>query len=157
MGTDTAIVSGLLDKIIGAARSLVRLRCDDPQTLLECLRRHSIRTGQSLYAWNETGGLRSLRDGELQVPGSRRFHDALRYVIQSAHFGVYFFDMPAPFDANITASLLKQAARLTGERVRRVVLLGECTLPLQVEASDLEWNVAATKKPRMRDGRWVRA
>lgn len=156
MATDTAIIGGLLESITGAARSLIRLRCDDPAALLEHLRQHSIRTGQSLYAWNENDGLRSLRDGEVPVPGSRRFHDALRYVIQSAHFGVYFFDAPESFDAN-AIPLLKQAARLAGERVRRVALLGESALPPGVEACALDWNAASTRKPRLRDGRWVRA
>jgi hypothetical protein len=156
--TDTAIASELLDTIVNAKRSLVLLRCDEAQPLLDLLRRHAIRTGQALYAWNEETGLRSMRDAQAAVPSSQRFSDALRHVIQSAHFGVYFFagHLP-PLDA-ILAALLRQAARLSGEHARRVVLMGPNTeLPPGVEAFELKRTIGTPARPRLRDGRWVRA
>jgi len=155
---DPAITSALLDRIIGAGHSLIVLRCEDGELLREQLRLHSIRTGQSLYAWHEGAGLRSLRDGELPVPGSRRFTDALRYVTQSAHFGIYFFSgYPQPFDAAMVL-LLRQVAKLAGERVRRVVLLDPATqLPPIIESCEVTWQAGARARPRLRDGRWVRA
>lgn len=157
-GPDPAIIGALLDRIIGAGQSLIRLRCEESDLLREQLRLHSIRTGQSLYVWREGEGLRSLREGQLPVPGSRRFADALRYVTQSAHFGIYFFsDYPQPFDATMIP-LLRQVAKLGGDRVRRVVLVGADTLlPSAVEACDVSWNAGANARPRLRDGRWVRA
>lgn len=157
-GPDPAITSALLDRIIGAAQSLILLRCEERDRLREQLRLHSIRTGQALYAWREGEGLRSVREDQLPVPGSRRFVDALRYVTQSAHFGIYFFSgYPHPFDATVVP-LLRQIARLGGERVRRVVLLDPDTqLPQTVECCELGWNAGAHARPRLRDGRWVRA
>jgi hypothetical protein len=155
---DPAITSALLDRIIGAAQSLVVLPCEEGDLLREQLRLHSIRTGQALYVWREGEGLRSLRDGHLPVPGSRRFADALRYVAQSAHFGIYFFSgYPQAFDATMIP-LLRQIAKLGGERVRRVVLLDpETLLPPNVEFCEVGWNAGARARPRLRDGRWVRA
>ena len=157
-GPDAAITSALLARIIGAERSLILLRCAETELLREQLRLHSIRTGQSLYAWHEEAGLRSVRDGQLPVPGSRRFADALRYVAQSAHFGVYFFSgYPQPFDATLIP-LLRQVAKLGGDRVRRVVLLDPDTaMPPLVDFCEVAWNAGARAKPRLRDGRWVRA
>ena len=155
---DSATTSILLDRIIGAERSLVLLRCDEGDLLREQLRLHSIRTGQALYAWSGDSGLCSLRDGQLPVPGSRRMADALRYVAQSAHFGVYFFSgYPKPFDTAMVA-LFRQVAKLGGERVRRVVLLDpETQLPSGVDFCELGWDAGARARPRLRDGRWVRA
>ena len=156
--TDTAIASELLDTIVNAKRSLVLLRCDEAQPLLDLLRRHAIRTGQALYAWNEETGLRSLRDAQLTVPSSGRFADALRHIVQSAHFGVYFFagHLP-PLDAALVP-LLRQAARLNGEHARRVVLVGADTeLPPGVEAFELKRGIAKPPRPRLRDGRGERA
>ena len=157
-GPDAAITSALLDRIIGAERSLILLRCAEPEVLREQLRLHSIRTGQSLYAWQEDAGLRSVREGQLPVPGSRRFIDALRYVAQSVHFGIYFFSgYPQPFDAKMIP-LLRQVAKLGGDRVRRIVLMDPATtLPPMVECCELGWNDGANARPRLRDGRWVRA
>lgn len=157
-GPDPAITIALLDRIIGAEQSLVLLRCAERELLREQLRLYSIRTGQALYVWQEDAGLRSLRDGQLPVPGSRRFADALRYVAQSAHFGVYFFSgYPQPFDATLVP-LLRQIAKLGGDRVRRVVLLEEDTrMPPAVEFCEVGWNAGARAQPRLRDGRWVRA
>jgi hypothetical protein len=155
---DTAIASELLDTIVDAQRSLAVLRCDDAQRLLDLLRRHAIRTGQSLYAWNEETGLRSLRDAQVSVPSSLRFADALRQIIQSAHFGIYFFaEHPQIFDA-ATISLLRQVTRLNGDHVRRVVLMGAHTeLPAGIEAFEFSRSAAKPARPRLRDGRWVRA
>jgi hypothetical protein len=155
---DPAITSALLDRIIGAEQSLILLRCEEGDLLREQLRLHSIRTGQALYVWRDGEGLRSVREGQLPVPGSRRFVDALRYVTQSAHFGIYFFaEYPQPFDATMIP-LLRQVAKLSGDRVRRVVLLdAEAGLPPTVEFCELAWNGGAHARPRLRDGRWVRA
>lgn len=155
---DTNIASELLDTIVGAQRSLVVLRCDDPRRLLDSLRRHAIRTGQALYAWDEEAGLRSLRDAHVSVPSSHRFGEALRQIIQSAHFGIYFFaDHPQVFDASLV-SLLRQTARLNGEHTRRVVLMGANTeLPAGIDAFEFSRSTAMSARPRLRDGRWVRA
>ena len=155
--TDTDIANELLDTIVGAQRSLVMLRCDDTPRLLDLLRRHAIRTGQSLYAWDEDTGLRSLRDAQVSVPSSLRFGDALRQIIQSAHFGIYFFAEHPQFDA-ATIPLLRQTARLSGDHVRRVVLMGANTeLPPGIEAFEFSRSAAKPVRPRLRDGRWVRA
>lgn len=157
-GPDPVITSALLDRIIGSTQSLVLLRCEERELLREQLRLHSIRTGQSLYEWQGDAGLRSLREGQLPVPGSRRFADALRYVAQSAHFGIYFFSgYPQPFEAAVIP-LLRQVSRLGSGRVRRVVLLEpETRLPPTVEFFEADWEAGARAKPRLRDGRWVRA
>jgi hypothetical protein len=155
---DPAITSALLERIVEAGQSLILLRCGERDLLHEQLRLHSIRTGQALYVWGEGEGLRSVREGQLPVPGSRRFADALRYVVQSAHFGIYFFSgYPQPFDATMIP-LLRQIAKLGGERVRRVVLLDpDTSLPPTIECCELGWNAGAHARPRLRDGRWVRA
>jgi hypothetical protein len=157
-GPDPAITSALLERIVEAGQSLILLPCEEQDLLHEQLRLHSIRTGQALYVWREGDGLRSVREGQLPVPGSRRFADALRYVAQSAHFGIYFFSgYPQPFDAAMVP-MLRQIARLGGERVRRVVLLDPGTsLPTTIECCELGWNAGAHARPRLRDGRWVRA
>ncbi|HET6906228.1 MAG TPA: hypothetical protein VFH52_04690 [Rhodanobacteraceae bacterium] len=155
---DPAATSVLLNRIIGAEHSLVLLPCGESERLHEQLRLHSIRTGQALYVWSDGEGLRSVREGQLPVPGSRRFIDALRYVAQSVHFGIYFFSgYPQPFDAKMIP-LLRQVAKLGGDRVRRIVLMDPATtLPPMVECCELGWNDGANARPRLRDGRWVRA
>jgi hypothetical protein len=157
-GPDPAITSALLERIVEAGQSLILLPCEERDLLREQLRLNAIRTGQALYVWREGEGLRSVREGHLPVPGSRRFVDALRYVAQSAHFGIYFFSgYPQPFDATMIP-LLRQIAKLGGERVRRVVLLDpDTSLPTTVECCELGWNAGAHARPRLRDGRWVRA
>lgn len=155
---DTAITTALLERIIGAECSLILLSCEEPDLLREHLRVHSILTGQALYAWRDGAGLRSLRDGESPVPGSRYFADALRHIAQSTQFGVYFFGgYPQPFDAGMIPQL-RQVARMTGERVRRVVLLDPGTLlPASVESCEMSWRVGSHARPRLRDGRWIPA
>lgn len=150
-------INALIERVIGSECSLIRLHCEDVTTMHGQLRQHSMRTGQSLYAWTGDAGLRSLRDEELLVPGCRRFADALRYVAQSAHFGIYFASgYTQPLDPALFP-LLKQIGKLGGERVRRVVLLDPTPLPAAIDAVELTSVAGAGARPQLRDGRWIRA
>lgn len=153
---DSSPASALLERIIATGGSLIVLRGGEAATLEQQLRQHARHSGQALYLWRDGTGLLSLRDGELPVPGCRRFADALRYVAQSAHFGVYFFaGCPQPLDAGL-APLLRQLARLPGERIRRVVLMDPRALPPGLDTVELAWTAGVSARPRLRDGRWLR-
>ena len=155
---DTAPIDALLQSVLDASSGLLALRCADPEPLLGGLRRHAMRTGQALYLWQAASGLRSLRDSELPVPGCLRAADALRYVIQSAHFGLYFFIEPALPEDAAHLVLLRQIARLEGDRIRRVVWLNAPrALPASTGAAELAWQAGGGYgRPRLRDGHWVR-
>ena len=77
-----------LDRIVDAESALVVLRTDQPEVVVEQFRQITRRSGQSAYVWYRDDGLRSLREGDVRVPGCRRVSDTLRYVLQSMHFGI---------------------------------------------------------------------
>ncbi len=147
----------LLESITGADCGLIVLRCDDEAGLLQQLRRLALHSGQAMYLWREGAGLRRMREGDEEVPGCGRMADVLRYVSQSAHFGIYFLaHSAASFDSDLVP-LLRRVSRADGQPLRRVVLLGAPpALPAGVRAHELVWKVQAPGRPRLRDGRWVR-
>lgn len=111
-----------------------------------------------MYHWSESRGMTSLKAIDIGVPGARKLVDALRYVEQSMHYGVYIFTQ---FERQMHAqahNLLSSILELSEPRM--VILLAEhVTLPPRLhdrvehimDAPAVETNL----RPRLRDGRWV--
>ncbi|MBB3228465.1 hypothetical protein FHW69_003100 [Luteibacter sp. Sphag1AF] len=159
MHTDAHSGTEVFESILSAAGPLVALDTDDSAPLLDQFRLVARRTGQAVYLWRQGEGLCSLRDAQMRVPGCVRLGDALRYILQSLHFGVYLVEMPEGVPSATDSALLRQLARAQTEHVRRVVLLGASSsllgaLDNVVARVDADWRTR-TVKPRLRDGRWV--
>ncbi len=149
--------SETLERIIEAESALVVLRTDQPDLLVEQFRQVTRRSGQSVYVWHSDHGLHSLREGEVRVPGCRRFSDTLRYIIQSMHFGVYLMTgMPRKLDAGDHV-LLRKIRREQSDQVRKVVILtsDESLIQSVEDMATVLGGSAASARPRLRDGRWV--
>jgi hypothetical protein len=102
--------------------------------------------------------MENLREAHAVIPGSQRLGNALRYIQQSIHFGVYLLSpFPLPL-APTDSSLLRQLARAPAGHVRRVVLLD--APPALISSFDdvavrLGDTTHSTLRPRLRDGRWL--
>ncbi|WP_052394879.1 hypothetical protein [Oleiagrimonas soli] len=146
-----------LDRIVDAESALVVLRTDQPEVVVEQFRQITRRSGQSAYVWYRDDGLRSLREGDVRVPGCRRVSDTLRYVLQSMHFGIYLMiGVEGPLD-RAEQTLLRQLERGRSDQVRRVVLLtdDEALIDSVEGLATMMGGSVAGARPRLRDGRWV--
>lgn len=156
--TELPVVKKLLERIVQSPHYLVALETRQAPELLAQMRVLAMRGGTSIYLWEPQGGLASLRESGLYVPGSKRMTDALRYVLQSMHFGIYLF---VDFDTQlkpVDALLLRRISRLQGAHERKLVFVGG-RLDLPEELDGMFERIAAeddTRRPlRLRDGRWV--
>lgn len=148
----------ILDRIIDASSGLVLLDGADPLSLIAQLRAVSRSTGQAMYLWQPDTGLASLRDVHVRVPDCQRLGNALRYMQQSIHFGIYFLvGLELPLSA-MDATLLRQLARMPKEHLRRVVLI-DAPAALADHLGELAVRLnSADNSPRhlrLRDGRWL--
>jgi hypothetical protein len=150
----------IFERILAAASGLVVLesRDVDVQALIDQFRAIARHTGQAVYLWQPDTGLSSLRDVHVRVPDCQRLGNALRYMQQSMHFGVYFLvGLELPLSA-MNATLLRQLARAPKEHLRRVVLidapaaLAEHLGALAVRLSSED---SQPRRLRLRDGRWL--
>jgi hypothetical protein len=148
----------ILDRIMEASSGLVLLDSADPLGLIAQFRAVARNTGQAMYLWQPDTGLGSLREVHVRVPDCQRLGNALRYMQQSIHFGIYFLvGLELPLSA-MDATLLRQLARMPKEHLRRVVLidvpaalaehLGE--LAVRLNSAD-----SSPRRLRLRDGRWL--
>jgi hypothetical protein len=148
----------VFDRILAAPSGLVVLDSKDVHTLIGQFRVLARHSGQAVYLWQPDTGLGSLRDAHARVPDCQRLGNALRYMQQSMHFGVYFLlGLELPLSA-MDATLLRQLARAPKDYLRRVVLidappalaehLGELAVHLSGEDSQ-------PRRLRLRDGRWL--
>ncbi|QWT21852.1 hypothetical protein KPL74_07545 [Bacillus sp. NP157] len=159
MPVDPLAGTDVFDRILSASGPLVALKADELQPLVDQFRLVARRTGQAVYLWRSGEGLVSLRDAQMRVPGCTRLGDALRYILQSLHFGVYLLDMPSGVPSATDGALLRQLARAQTGHVRRVVLLDASASLLATFDDDIirvDANRSArSAAPRLRDGRWV--
>lgn len=117
------------------------------------------RSGQAVYLWQDDAGLRSMREGGMQVQVSNRLTDTLRFIRRSMHFGIYLVQVEASGLSPQSINLLAEIGRLKDGPSRRVVLLGRNpVIDERLESVSLRLSVSGgdTGRPRLRDGRWVR-
>jgi hypothetical protein len=148
----------LFDRIVESAKNLIAIETADAADVIAQFRVLALRTGQSVYSWKEDEGIASLRLRDVRVPGSKRFTDALRYILQSPQFGVYLFTDFVDHLRPPNTGLLRQLARAHDVNGRKVVFIGErVQLPAGMEdmLDSIAQESSASARPRLRDGRWV--
>ncbi len=155
---ENQVPEGLYAAVLAANSGLVVLNTPRSEAVIEYMQIIARRQGQSIYSWSKEMGLGSLREDGIYVPGSQRPLDAVRYVLQSNHFGIYVFPNATPQFCTQVAPQLRQIARSVGNPDRRVVLMApEVKLPSGIAslASHLEISEREVPRLRLRDGRWV--
>lgn len=155
---DARVPERLYDQVLDSPSNLVLLDTPFPDELLAHMRQMSQRRGHSIYAWDAEKGLASLREHGITVAGSKRLAEALRFVLQSGHFGVYVFPAERSEYTPQVLALLRQIARGKEGGDKRVVLLGTAIkIPaLGVLGRTVVHRHGPSDRLRMRDGRWVR-
>jgi hypothetical protein len=150
--------SDIYERILTAPGGLVVLEHVDSDAVIEQFRALARLNGQSVYLWRQEAGMENLREAHAVIPGSQRLGNALRYIQQSIHFGIYLL---APFPLPLVptdSALLRQLARAPAGHVRRVVLLDAPDL-LVSSIDDVAVRLGSTantiQRPRLRDGRWL--
>ncbi len=148
----------IFERILAAPSGLVVLESRDVATLIEQVRVLAWHSGQAVYLWQPGTGLGSLREAHARVPDCERLGNALRYMQQSMHFGVYFLrGLELPLSA-ADASMLRQLARTPKGHLRRVVLI-DAPSALVAHLGDLAALVSSEdgepRSLRLRDGRWL--
>ena len=150
--------SDIYERILTAPSGLVVLEHVDSATLIEQFRAIARLNGQSVYVWRPDVGMENLREAHALISGSQRLGNALCYIQQSIHFGVYLLTpFPLPLVPTDSA-LLRQMARAPAGHVRRVVLLdAPAALVASIDdvAVHLGGSTDAVQRPRLRDGRWL--
>lgn len=145
----------LLDRILGADKVLVALRCDDRDALLDSLGAAATRAGDALYWWRARTGLCRLPDRDAVMPGLVHLADVLRFMERSIAPGIFFLgDSPAEWSPGAVVPL-RRIARIDPRQPRRLVLLGTLAdWPMALPARELAWGRPLGTRPRLRHGAW---
>jgi hypothetical protein len=149
----------VFERILEAPGALVALDTDDGLGMIEQFRLISRRSGQAVYLWRSEDGLAGLREAQMPVPGCLRLGDALRYISQSLHFGVYVLFIGDVTLGATDSALLRQLSNTRTEHIRRVVLMDAPPDAVGALENVLmrigSQSTASRRRPRLRDGRWV--
>lgn len=153
------MVQKLLERIVASPMHLIALETANEAEMLLHMRVQAMRGGTSIYVWDPENGIDSLRESGLHVPGSKRMGDALRYVLQSTHFGIYLFLDFVEHLRPVDTVLLRRIARMqTGSSQRKLVFVGNgFELPEELDGLFERITAHGRDRPRLklRDGRWV--
>ena len=155
---DVFVTPKLFDQIVQSQQNLIAIETANATEVLAQFRMLALRTGQSVYYWQEESGIASMRDREARVPGSKRSGDALRYILQSPQFGVYLFTEYAENLRPPNVNVLRQIAKSRTVNGRKVVFVGEkFRMPegMDVMFDHIAHEQVTRTRPRLRDGRWV--
>ena len=151
--------AALLERIVDAPSNLVIVDTGHSDELIDECRLLARRSGQAVYLWHPDVGLRSMREGDLQVQGSQRLADSLRFIRRSMHFGIYLMQVEVADLSPQHINLLVDIGRLKDGPSRRVALLGHNpSVEGRLDDVSVHLNLSAVDPgtPRLRDGRWVR-
>jgi hypothetical protein len=156
--SDLAVSALLFDRVLASKQNLVVVEAEDTAMVMDQFRQFARRTGQSIYTWQDEIGITSLREADVRVPGSKRMTDALRYILQSMHFGIYLFADVSTHLRPPNTGILRQIARMREGNERKVVFIAkELHLPDSLDdmTEHLTFAIVRPTRPRLRDGRWV--
>lgn len=156
---DERTPAGLYEQILDSGSHLVLVQSPFPDEVIVYLRMMAQRRGHSIYAWSADAGLTSLREHGITVAATRRLPDALRYLLQSSHFGVYVFPAGRRELTPQVLAVLRQIGRGKEGGDKRVVLLAnKLELPATLEplATVILHKHGPSNRLRLRDGRWIR-
>jgi hypothetical protein len=151
--------AGLYEHILEADSHLVLLQSPFIDEVLVYLRMMAQRRGHSIYSWNPDAGLSSLREHGITVAATRRLPDALRYLLQSSHFGVYVFPAGRRELTPQVLAVLRQIGRGKEGGDKRVLMLAsklEVPAGLESLATLIVHKHGPSNRLRLRDGRWIR-
>ncbi len=157
--TEAEFPETLHQYIENAPSTIVAIYCRGAAEIVKALEGFARRRGTTIYAWTVDRGLISLREQGIVVPASRRLAEALRYVQQSAHFGIYLIPVAGAQLTPPIVAQLRQISRVSDGALKRIVLLNETAdLPTSIleYCAHLQMQPRSSAKLRMRDGRWVR-
>ncbi len=156
--TDLPVTQKLLDRILQSPQHLVLLETEAAGEMVAQMRTLAMRGGTSVYAWDPEIGIASLRESGLNVPGSKRIGDALRYVMQSMHFGIYLFVDFADHLRPTDTLLLRRISRMQTANPRKLVFVAaRIEMPEELEGMFERITNESEQRPhlRLRDGRWL--
>lgn len=156
--TSIFVTQKLFDDIVGSEKHLIIIETARVNEVVQQFRQFAMRSGGSLYLWTEDLGISNLREADLPIPGSQRFHDAMRHIANSLHGGVYLFIGFAKLLRPPATGVIRQLARQSGPGAKKIVFIDtKVRLPegLDVFVNRIVHVAEDKKPPRLRDGRWV--
>lgn len=152
------VIRTFYESLVEEEARVVAVRVNDVDASIRHFAELCMRSGRSVYLWTESRGLISLKASEISVPGTRGLEEALRYVRNSLHYGVYVF---AASRLRLTQEAASYLNDLRGDRAgsdRKAIFLSEyfhLSLATQELFVHTQEPTAIGERPRLRDGRWV--
>lgn len=155
--TSLFVTPKLYDEITECDKHLIVIESPRVDDIIAQFRQFARRSGNSVYHWSEGAGVVSMRESELAVPGSQRFHEALRHIQNSLHVGVYLFTGFQKMLRPPVTSVLRQLAKQQGHSRKLVFIDTKVRMPEGLDAMvhRIVHDIDSRRPPRLRDGRWI--
>lgn len=152
----TALSAEQFEDVLEHDERILTIATQEPETTLRRFQSVARHSGKAIYLWYPDQGLRSLKVNDMGVPRSMRMVDALRYIANSRHYGVYAF---VYFEAQINLActeIMREISKSRARYDRKIVLIGqEFALPRNLLGLARQLIHEPEQRLRLRDGRWV--
>lgn len=160
--TQDSISLSVINKIESTIRDsneVLYLLNDHHQSIIEGLRKISVRSGMAVYVWVLDKGLTNIKTNEDPLPRTKTMLDALKYANNNHYFSVYVFparEKQEQLELNATLSSWAQLLQVN-ETARYLFLLpsdGQNNY-LKQKAQELDIQNKNTTLYKLRNSIWV--
>lgn len=111
----------LLQKLVDSKYSLVHIKTDDVERLLDIFQRFNHETGCAVYKWNKNCGLHRVGFEHILIPRTISDSDLATYIRTARHFGIYFLtDFQEALDKDCIQKQIIQMSQ-SNDGVRRLL------------------------------------
>lgn len=123
--------NNLLQKLVDSKYTLVHIKTDDIDRILDIFQHFNHETGCAVYNWQNNNGLHRVGFEHILIPRTKSDSDITSYIKTARHFGIYFLsDFQQPLDNDLIQGQINEIANKSDGVRRLMVIVGnDITIP----------------------------
>lgn len=118
--------NNLLQKLVDSKYSLVHIKTDDIDRILDIFQCFNHETGCAVYNWQDNNGLHRVGFEHILIPRTKSDTDLANYIKTARHFGIYFLsDFQHSLNKNFIQDQINEIANKRDGVRRLLAVIGD--------------------------------
>ncbi len=118
--------NNLLQKLVDSNYTLVHIKTDDTDRILDIFQRFNHETGCAVYNWQKNNGLHRVGFEHILIPRTKSDADLANYIRTARHFGIYFLsDFQQSLDKGIIQEQINEITQKKDGVRRLLAIIGD--------------------------------
>ncbi len=118
--------NNLLQKLVDSNYTLVHIKTDNTDRILDIFQRFNHETGCAVYNWQKNNGLHRVGFEHILIPRTKSDTDLANYIKTARHFGIYFLsDFQSSLDKGIIQEQINEITEKKDGVRRLLAIIGD--------------------------------